>query len=95
MGADSRYGRGMVGGVDAIVGWGRRGRRPIDADAPTPVVRVSRSMGVCYASHLLPSFASRLRWGCASTTPTRRSRFVIDEVCCASHLLLSFASRVR
>ena len=86
---------GVVGGVDAIVGWGGGDGGPLMRMRPTPVVCVSRSMGVCYASHLLPSFASRVRWGCASTTPTCRSCFAINEVCCAGHLLPSFASHVR
>jgi len=46
---------------------------------PPPVVRVSRSMGVCFASHQLPSFASRVRWGCAvPATSSRRSRLAFD-----------------
>jgi len=48
---------------------------------PTPVVRVSPSMGVCFASHhLLPSFASRVRWGCAlpATTSSHHLRLAFD-----------------
>ena len=48
-------------------------------ESPPPVVRVSRSMGVCSATHL-PSFASRVRCGCAlaATSSTCRSRFAFD-----------------
>jgi len=48
---------------------------------PPPVVRVSRSMGVCCPSHHLhPSFASRVRWGCAApaTISTRHSRLAFN-----------------
>jgi len=37
-------------------------------------------MGVCYASHLLLSFASRVRWGCAvPATSSHRSRLAFDK----------------
>ena len=96
MGAGARHGQGVVvsggGGVDAIAGWGRWGRRLIYRSCLAfdrvvlhqlprpPIVRVCRSMGVCCASHqLLLSFASRVR---------------LMGVCCTSHQLPSFASRV-
>ena len=45
---------------------------------PPPVVRVSRSMGVCCPSHHLhPLFASRVRWGCALPATTS-SRLAFD-----------------
>ena len=104
MGAGARHGRGVVvsGGADAIAGWGKWGRRPISRSMrmrPTPIVRVSRSMGWCCASHHLhPSFASRVRWACALPAPAppvvRVSRSM--GVCCASHHLhLSLASADR
>jgi len=70
---------GVVGGVDAIVGWGGGDGGPLMRMRPTPVVCVSRSMGVCYASHLLPLFASRVRWVCAMlATSSHRSRLAFD-----------------
>ena len=59
---------------------------------PTPVVHISHLMGVCYASHLLLLFVSRVQWGCASTTPTCRLHFATDEVCFGPHhFQMSFA----
>jgi len=59
---------------------------------PPTVVRVSRSMGVCYVSHLLPSFAFRDRWGVLWHVGVSQS----TGVCYASHHLHpSFASGVR
>jgi len=63
----------------------------------TTGVRRPPPPGTKYASHhLTPSFASRVRWGCAApaTTSTHLSRSM--EVCCASHHFHpSFTSRVR
>jgi len=50
---------------------------------PLPIIRVSRSIGVCWDSHYLhPLFASRVQWACAVTTiSTLRSRLIAMGVC--------------
>jgi len=56
-------------------------RDEIRQPPPHPIVRVSRSMGVCCASHHFhPSFTSRVRWVYAlpATTSTHCSRLAFD-----------------